>query len=61
MRFRVLTRDIPNSDWINFTIKSKQQPDLIRTLSLESEIRFELGTTDGTIHVDITEDKRSNV
>ena len=61
MRFRVVTRDIPNSDWINFTIKSKQQPDLIRTLSLESEIRFELGTTDGTIHVDITEDKRSNV
>ena len=61
LRFRIISNDITNLDWMYFTAKSKQQPDLIRTISLRSKTRFELGTKDGTIHVDVFEDKSPNV
>ena len=53
MRFRVNSPEMVK-DWSSFSSKFGNSPSLVQTASLSEEMRFELATSDDTIHVSMT-------
>ena len=53
MRFRVNSPEMVKN-WSSFSSKFGNSPSLVQTASLSEEIRFELATSDDTIHVSMT-------
>mgnify|MGYP001436039295 CR=1 FL=1 len=59
IRFRVDNSEIVK-DWSSFSSKFGDSPSLVETVSLSRGMRFELATSDDTIHLSMTTEKGFN-